>query len=454
MVGDLLLWAKGQGTTLHESVQIYEDPITGLSFRAIEDISPETNLVRCSYGVSLSYLNAVDAPHFPRHSGETFPQTLLDALKPEHPNIIGHLFLIQQYLLKEKSFWWPYIRLLPQPDAPSIIPALWPEEDQRYLDGTNAEPAIKKRLSLWGDEWLKVVSLLSGFQEAKQYTFTLYKWAASVYGSRSFRPSLTILESFLPDHAAHVAKDKFSILFPVMDVGNHNGINNVNWNTIAEFHLFVLSSRGIIRRNEQIFNFYGNKSNSELLVAYGFTLLPTSHLDRDVVDLKLKPRVDALTVRRSQSCHIIAHEPREEVSDPRVFFRRIIPIEYCNTISKSFRCVWHLLMIVLAQSRFTVKKRIDRGDHRPQDLLPFSDGLVDLLVCMVANERERNYLLQHKDYCPESDSGIFGSPLSRAAFRALQILVAKLVSEQERIADCMALQGWVAPYFHIRAYRS
>ena len=315
MIEDLLHWANRQGTTLHPSVEIYEDPTTGFSFRAVENISIETKLVSCPYGVSLSYLNALDVFPFARHSSEAFPQIFLDTLEPEHPNIIGHFFLMQQYLLGEKSFWWTYMRLLPQPDKPSNIPALWSEEDQKYLNGTNVEPAIRNRISLWEDDWLKAISLLSGFPNAEKYTSSLYRWAASVFGSRSFRPSLTIPISFVPDNATHIAEDKFSVLFPVMDIGNHNGTNNVDWTTDTFLGAFVLSNRSTFQQNEQIYNYYGNKSNGELLVAYGFILPPTPHLDRDVVNLELKPQHHALATRRTQCCYMILADAGEEVSD-------------------------------------------------------------------------------------------------------------------------------------------
>jgi hypothetical protein len=326
MIEGLLSWARNLGTTLHPSVQIYQDPLTGLSFGALEDIPPQMKLVNCSYEVTISYLNAVDAPGFARRSRKIFPRNFLDALGSENPNIIGHFFLMQQYLLGEESFWWPYIRLLPQPEAPSCIPALWPGEDQRYLDGTNAEPAIKKRMGMWEEEWKSTITLLRGFEGVEEYTFDLYKWAASIFGSRSFRPSLTIPESYVPVYADQVRKDKFSVLLPVMDIGNHNGVNNVDWITDPSSGVFVLSNRGPLHQGLQVFNYYGDKSNSELLVGYGFTLTPSPNLDRDVVNLKLKPGADALALRRSQYCHVIPHETENEVSELHrefLYFRNV-----------------------------------------------------------------------------------------------------------------------------------
>jgi hypothetical protein len=314
MVEELLQWASCLGTTIHPAVQIYEDLTTGMSFRATEDIPPGTKLVSCSYGVTLSFLNAVDAPHFGRQSSPKFPQKFLDTLGYGKPNIVGHFFLVQQYLLRENSFWWPYIRLLPQPDEASHIPALWSAEDRIYLHGTNAEPAIKKRLGMWEDEWNTGIALLPGFVDAEHYTFGLYKWAASIFGSRSFRPSLTIAESIAPHYADHIKKDMFSVLLPVLDIGNHNGVNSVEWTMNSSSGVFMLRSRSPLHQNEQIYNFYGNKSNSELLVGYGFTLPATPDLDWDIVNLKLKPGAEALALRRSQCCHAMSQEAEDEVS--------------------------------------------------------------------------------------------------------------------------------------------
>ena len=386
-IEELLLWASGLGTSLHPEVEVYQDATTGMSFRARKDIPPATKLVTCSYGVTLSYLNAVGASGFARHTSAPFPQAFLDALSPEDPHIIGHFFLAQQYLLRERSFWWHYIRLLPQPDKPSRIPVLWPKEDQRYLDGTNAEPAMKKRTSLWKDEWQKGTALLQRFENWEQYSYDLYKWAGSIFGSRSFRPSLTIPDELVPDHADHVRRDKFSVLLPVMDIGNHNGLNNVNWTSDPTSRVFTLSNTGHIRKNDQIFNYYGNKSNSELLVGYGFTLTATSELDRDVVNLKLKPGADALALRQSQHCHVIP-------------------------------------MLSEEKFMFAVQKKMGLEDAK---------GLIDLVICMVANKRERKYLSHHPDHCPEGDPDVFKSPLARAILMTLQILNAKLRLEFGRI---------------------
>lgn len=396
----LIHWGGVHQSHLHHNVEIYQDPLTGLSFRAVNNHPPGTTVVTASHQISLSYLNAIEAPGFIRHS-EPFPEEFLSALSKDDPNIIGHFFLIQQYLMGEASFWWPYIRLLPQPDQPQSlgIPIWWPRDDRQFLDGTNAEPPLRKRKELWKTEWSRGVAILEDHEHWQDYSYVLYQWAATIFGSRSFRASLTVPEGSLQDalNLDHVRKDRFSLLLPIMDVGNHNGLNNVDW--IPDHQGLSLRTRDSIPRGKQIFNYYGNKSNSELLVAYGFTLPVNelSNLDRDVVNLQLKPTPEALSLRRSQHCQIIPPVAEEEYT-------------------------------------FTVQRQPIRQDGLI-DFRVFSDGLIDLIICMVANNREKRYISASPEYCPEKDMKLMQGYLSHSALQVLNVLYAKLAMEQKRIQD-------------------
>jgi hypothetical protein len=411
LIQNLVYWAKSHQAYLHPDVEIYEDPVTGFSFRAVKDIPPSSQLVTCTYQLSLSYLNAVESPHFQHHQSESFPEEFLESLSQDDPNIIGHFFLMQQYLMGEKSFWWPYIRLLPQPNQPERlgIPIWWPEADERFLVGTNAEPPLKKRRGMWMSEWDKGISALRNrFSGWEKYDQNLYQWAATIFGTRSFRASLTIAEEMLRNDTKnldHVKKDKFSTLLPVLDIGNHNGINQVDWKRCSTN--FGLSNRDSVTQGSQIFNFYGDKSNSELLVGYGFT---TSDSRKDTVNLQLKPGPDAIHLRRSQSCYL--QYPQQQGQEFMFNVRNT-----CN----------------------------DRGnDGKLKKLVEFqafSNGLVDLIACMVANMREQRFMLRHPEYCIENDTTVFESFMSRNALLVLYVLQAKLEYEVRRIQDCGAGLG-------------
>ncbi|RDL41235.1 uncharacterized protein BP5553_01214 [Venustampulla echinocandica] len=416
----LLQWAEVNHTSLHPHVEIYQDPVTGLSFRAVEDIPSGDKLVNCSYHTALSYLNAIHgSAQFHLHESPRFPREFLDELGHDDPHIIGHFFLIQQYLMGAESFWWDYIRLLPQPDQPKDmgLPIWWPEADRKFLAGTNAEPPIRLRQRVWRDQWKQGINLLENrWENLEAYTYILYKWAATIFGTRSFRASLTIPEEMIGSSYPsvqerveildHIKKDRFSVLLPVLDIGNHDGLDFVKWSKAPETEQFILSTSKEVTQGAQIYNFYGHKSNSELLVGYGFTIPPTMY--QDVVNLKLTPTSDATQLRRSQTCH---RRPRPDQTTGEFMFR----MRYQTSPGKHTGTIFGLKY--------------------------FSHGLFETMVCMVANSRERRFIQENLGYCLERDSDMFSKPLYRAVSRVLPILSAKLESEIGRIRDSEAELG-------------
>jgi hypothetical protein len=70
-----------------------------------------------------------------------------------------------------------------------------------------------------------------------------------------------------------------------------------------------------------------------------------------------------------------------------------------------------------------------------EDLRVFSDGLIDLIICMVANNREKRYLSANPEYCPEKDVNLVEGCLTRSTLQALYVLHLKLGIEQRRIKE-------------------
>ena len=306
-----------------------------------------------------------------------------------------------RYLLKEKSFWWPYIKSLPQPSELSI-PSLWSQRDQAFFNGTNVEPALSKRQVLWQFEYEQALSHFSKQSgDWQDYTLDIYKWAAVIFGSRSFRPSLTISPSLFDEEIedgkgdlikSHISNDTFSVLYPVLDIGNHNAADRMRW-THGD-HSFSLSSMRDFQAGEQVYNFYGNKSNSELLVGYGF-LLEDDALDRVNIKLNNLPQ-EVKDYRRTQSNHILPspNQPEEE------------------------------FMYFVGQSNHQEESRV----------LPYlSQGLLDSVIYLVANDRERNHIRHQTNWCPEQDQEIFVGELNRCAHVARHIIEEKVQAELERL---------------------
>jgi len=404
----LVAWASKYEIPLHPQVEIYQDPVTGLSFRARVDLSPGTKIVDCSYQLSLSYLNAIsESSLFPSQESKLFPREFIEHFEQENPHIIGNFFLMQQYLMGEKSFWSPYIKLLPQPNEPERlgIPNWWPLADQQFLEHTNAYPPIDERECQWRSDFEKGCARLRGrIDDSAAYTFPLYKWAATIYGTRCFRASLTIPSTLItrPHVKEHVKKDNFAVLFPLMDIGNHNGIAQADWLPDATAGHLSFLIRGSVKRGSQIFNYYGHKNNSELLTTYGF-ILPYPELDTFL--LKLRPSPVAMHLRRSQSCH-----PRSNHDQPEIEFRFKIGMSHENPTSQTV-------------------------------LKSFTHGLMETMICMFANSREQLFIQQNPGYCIETVRHPYGGPLSRALIISLSTLCKKLVQDMTMIEDTSAKLG-------------
>ncbi|RDW68385.1 hypothetical protein BP5796_09042 [Coleophoma crateriformis] len=392
-------WWLAHGGQLHPSIHIHWfGQSEGYGFQARQSIERPTEdasfykVVSCPYTISLSYLNAIDAsPTFSRHDSVPFPSAFL-ALPDHNPLgkvIIGYFFLMQQYLMGEKSFWYPYIRLLPQPNQPQRLGTaiLWPEEDLEYLSGTNAEPAVRKYKEIWKNGYSTGYQLLQDHENWQLYTYDLYQWAAAVFGTRSFRPSLTLPEPWGELDAAN--EDAFSVLYPVLDIGNHMPAqpHYVKW-IYSKTYDHVRDSVSLwsckdVTMNDEVFNNYGSKSNSELLVGYGF-MLPVE-VNEDTVNLKLAaggPRSGSRS--QAEGMHLIFSRPRP--------------------------C----------------------GDDRPLHLRYFSDGLVNLLLASLANMRERN-VEGLEVFNSEASASPFGGHLARSMILAHLLLRDKLQTDLEKL---------------------
>jgi hypothetical protein len=216
------------------------------------------------------------------------------------PHVIGRFFLIKEYLKGNDSRWWPYIATLPQPEHVNswALPAFWPEEDIDYLEGTNAHVAIEEIQANVKREFKQARKVLKedGFRDWQDYTQMLYKWAFCLFTSRSFRPSLMLSKS-AKEHVSGLLPagceiDDFSILQPLFDIGNHSMTSQYTWDVTSNPNSCQLICQDTYRPGDQVYNNYGLKTNSELLLAYGFILPETEALHNDYVHVRKRQQAD------------------------------------------------------------------------------------------------------------------------------------------------------------------
>ena len=145
METELRSWFTSNGGKIHPDVEIASG-FTGnhLRLKAGCSLAPGAMIVLCPHDLTISWLNLT--------AGQT---PFLDRFRLTPVNggstvvtkfVLVRFFLVEQYLLGERSFWWPYIRCLPQPFKGSALnESLWYDDDDFiWLRGTNMEDATRR----------------------------------------------------------------------------------------------------------------------------------------------------------------------------------------------------------------------------------------------------------------------------------------------------------------------
>jgi hypothetical protein len=419
----LISWARHHGAYFHELVEVYDDSERGISLRVRtsqqsghlasrldqspperQSLSPKSRVVSCPFGLSLSFLNALNRfPELQSHSAR-FPALFLEVLEP---HVIGHFFLIQQYLNADTSHWGPYVRSLPQPEDSEKLgtPLYFTEADVIWIRGTDLEIARDHREKTWRSDWdrgRRILDTSSGWEAWQgKWTWDLYKWAATIFSSRSFISTL-IPEEILTmpvKHGTRLFDGIFPVLFPLLDLANHSSTAKVTWFTNVRNEPKDLSiiSESEITEGQQVFNNYAPKNNTELMLGYGFCLP-----GNDEVGIAFKPLGEQLVAIRKQ--HLACLESHGGDPNQTLFHVRASPY-----------------------TRPT-------DDTRLLEFKLVEDGGIDALAVLAANRREREYMILHSNHCPErSSEAVFKGPLSRNVLNVLSLLLDRLAGALEKI---------------------
>ncbi|KAM0425197.1 hypothetical protein ACHAPT_009514 [Fusarium lateritium] len=335
-IAALVAWATSHGAYLNPSVQVENLPETGLSFRATSKTNPFDTIVSIPSTLTLSYLNALPGHDDPR----PFPAGFL-AQTP--PHVIGRLLLIKHHLLGDESFWAPYLRALPQPEDEDSwsLPAFWPDDDVELFDGTNIEISVARIKANVKREFKAALEILVAEdwepELRRGFTPVLYQWAYSIFSSRSFRPGSVLGpedQMRLPDG---VTLNDFSVLMPLFDVGNHDMTVPVLWEFDEEKKDCSLKVDKAYEAGEQVFNNYSIKTNTELLLGYGFMLSESKELHNDYVHVRRRDATPGATAND----HYISLRPIRHHSSLLAQAKQGIRLSESTTLLGSFQHVQH-----------------------------------------------------------------------------------------------------------------
>jgi hypothetical protein len=137
-------WFRSNGGYLHPSVQLAHDAEQGSHFRASAMIEPGTHVLTVPHNLSMSNLNAQvddDFPVFRIHAQQFTVEGL------------SFFYLMAQWVNKDKSFWKPYLDILPTPEQGFETPMFYDEDDRQWLEGTDLHPTLIGREAAWKKYW-------------------------------------------------------------------------------------------------------------------------------------------------------------------------------------------------------------------------------------------------------------------------------------------------------------
>lgn len=169
----------------------------------------------------------------------------------------------------------PYLDTLPSSDR-LRTPLHFSTEELDALKGTNLYGATIDRRRVWEAEWEQCLADVAtvNAEWGKGLTWERYLTASTYLSSRAF-PS-TLLSTTTPSLLQ--SPNSYPVLIPGVDSLNHARAQPVSW--VVSHTPYAAESQGTISLvartavdgGAEIFNNYGAKPNSELLLGYGFTL--------------------------------------------------------------------------------------------------------------------------------------------------------------------------------------
>lgn len=219
----------------------------------------------------------------------------------------------ERYVKGEKSFWKPYLDVLP--DVEEVNPTFtWSEADLKFLEGSPVVPAtvsLKNKLKreyddLLGNDETGLISRYPDRFPADKFTLENWTWAFCMLFSRAIR-----LRS--------LQQGERLALVPYADLINHSPFSQAyidareagDWLfKIGGEEVVLFADRGY-RRMEQIYISYGPKSNADLLLLYGFAVERNPFNSVDVTVSLSAPAQQSSTTESTEGTDPLASEKKE-----------------------------------------------------------------------------------------------------------------------------------------------
>lgn len=268
----------------------------------------------------------------------------------------------------------PYIDYLPQDGKSTGNPYFWTMEEKELLEGTDAAIFMKRNFLRDLENWKASVSQLDVNEhpqlkdELLEYeafkmgpvggvavdyllnkkkiswtSFTAYLWAKCIISSRAFPYLLWVGEnSKYKNHA---------FMLPIVDLLNSEDCNNSKCSWTVENGCFVFTTLDDVDKLEEgseLYNNYGDKSNVEFLLNYGFCMKDNT---KDITTLTLK--IDAAVIKGAKDYGVSIPEDSTEDSVNYVLKRdQPIPPNLINLFA-------YLVKLKSERKGFTLRMKLE-----------------------------------------------------------------------------------------------
>ena len=330
----LQAWLTSVGVQLHPTLNLEQDPQTGLSFYTTEPLPRDTTVIQVPKALCITSTSALDRIQVIFGALNGADAALNAASLPAPDWILLYLVLsrlAEGYLatqsegaeeLKRGFAHLPYVAHIPKvietplhfsPAELSLLantPLIGSTERrlrETIVDYERARSLVTSQLSSasephpFASYLLKTLEPTAPTQSesdplmAHHYHrgLELWRWAESAFTSRSFPPRLIGLSDHR-DASTQGTTTSAPILIPGYDTFNHARAHPVTWSYAADSSANSCTDAGgmvCMTLNYdcpaapcQVYNNYGGKSNEEFLSGYGFTLDTVSE---DTLALKL-----------------------------------------------------------------------------------------------------------------------------------------------------------------------
>jgi hypothetical protein len=158
-------WFTQNGGKLHTSIKAEKNDEFGLYFVASKDIPEGESASFCPFELTFSYLNCLSQP--PQGVRRIESNVAFHLIELVDPNVVAAFVLVEERLKEDKSFWAPYIKLLPK-ESELSTPLWFTDEELIWLQGTNLcsslvpkdQTAIGQRKASYRESWEHATNIL------------------------------------------------------------------------------------------------------------------------------------------------------------------------------------------------------------------------------------------------------------------------------------------------------